>query len=772
MFPSAVKKVKKKHSRMLTLSSQTVHNSVSGVHGGNQSTRLTANRRSISMGAGSKLVDKTVTQIPKQGFRVFDEDGNDVTPQSLYKSEPGVVQGKTNKFLMDELSVGPASEQTSSMRSFTVSLSRSVLGSSRISNHSTTESPKEDVEDTLTKRDTSINVPVTQNVQMKKDILTVHLTEDILEEIIDIHISETDNISLLDIPNTFVSVEAEDAEHIIRRNHCYDEVCKKSKDSEEYVARSMQTFNGAVKNKLIQTDKAVMVNTATNCIEWDINDRLYGLEQTEMVPGHESEKTDVIPILNGSSDPDGSTSVGSITTTGSGTSSLKQMDTFGEFLNAESELQRSKTFRHSLLIMERCILGNIFHPKLAVYRNLPITEDPDFTVRPGTKMDVETSLTPELEHLWTFSCELSRGHSVSSMAWNKRNLDLLAVGYGGKDSDNKSGLVCCWSLKNPMWPERVFHCASPVSSLDFSANNPSQLAVGMHEGTITVFSVQSQDNAFVISSNECPDKHFGPVWQVRWTQEGVSLNGDDKEEALFSVGADGRVCKWIVCNSGLTCTDLLKLKKMPKSLKKAAETNKENTDSFLSSLSPGLCFDFHPKDTSIYLVGTWEGLIYKCSIQCNTEQYLETFMKHFCCVNQIAWCPLNPDVFLTCSSDWTIQLWNQDHHRPILEFTSNQKAVYSVQWSPKCATVFGAVNGGHVEIWDLNSSVLDPAIVHIADPGVALKTLLFATATECVLIGDSEGQVTVYHLKNLNVGENSQVDILEGIIQSAVSRQL
>lgn len=76
-----------------------------------------------------------------------------------------------------------------------------------------------------------------------------------------------------------------------------------------------------------------------------------------------------------------------------------------------------------------------------------------------------------------------------------------------------------------------------------------------------------------------------------------------------------------------------------------------------------------------------------------------------CPVNCITWSPLSPDVFLSCSSDWTIQLWRRDHPKPVLGFTSAQRAVYDIKWSPKWAAVFGAVNEGQLEIWDLNSSM-------------------------------------------------------------------
>lgn len=54
---------------------------------------------------------------------------------------------------------------------------------------------------------------------------------------------------------------------------------------------------------------------------------------------------------------------------------------------------------------------------------------------------------------------------------------------------------------------------------------------------------------------------------------------------------------------------------------------------------------------------------------------------------------------------------------------------------------------------------LDPVIVQPAAPGVKFKALLFALQTDCVLVGDSDGHVTVYKVKNLSRGENNQVNL-------------
>lgn len=52
---------------------------------------------------------------------------------------------------------------------------------------------------------------------------------------------------------------------------------------------------------------------------------------------------------------------------------------------------------------------------------------------------------------------------------------------------------------------------------------------------------------------------------------------------------------------------------------------------------------------------------------------------------------------------------------------------------------------------------LDPTFVNGTSPGVNPTALLFSPDTDCVLVGDSEGQVMVYKLKNITAGGGSQV---------------
>nr|XP_014265059.2 WD repeat-containing protein 78 isoform X2 [Maylandia zebra] len=707
---------KRRCSLLLRPSSRTTSVSHGRPRGAHQRSRQTTSvlgchsRRSLG---GSKVLEKNVVQTPRQAVRVFDEVNNDVTPQPLYQADPGAVQPM---LFVDEMSVGSASDQPTATGSFTLPFSRSVFGSSRISSQSTTESV--DDEDMFSKRDIPLSFP---DVKVKKDTEKEQVTEDMLKDITEVFISETDTFSLLDMPSTFVCVDADEAEATIARNHQYEEVCRNRVSRDKHVERSVQTLTGTTKNKHVQSNGLMVVDAVSAC------------------------------------------------------GSLKEVEV--KALNAETQwklIMLSDKFQLCLQTVERSILQNSFHPQLAAYRQLPVLGDPECPVK-NEMVEQRTGGMdggPSLQCLWVFSCELSRGRSVSCMTWNRKNPDLLAVGHGKFDSGNqKPGLVSCWSIKNLKWPEHVIHCDSAVTALDFSANSPSQLAVGTHDGSITIHSVHSQDNrSRGVSSRESPNRHLGPVWQLRWTQQQVSSTGEEKVEALLSVGADGRISKWFFFKDGLDCIDLMKLRRIQNTETQTGGKRTEMmTESVLTALTPGLCFDFHPTDSSIYLTGTWEGLIHQCSCS-NSQQFLETYRKHFCPVNCVAWSPFNPDVFLSCSSDWTIQLWKQHHLKPVLGFTSAQKAVYDIKWSPKWPTVFGAVTEGQLEIWDLSSSILDPVIVQPAAPGVRMTSLLFSSQADCVVVGDTDGHVTVYQLKNLSVGEQSQVDVLEDLICSAASR--
>ncbi|XP_030109420.1 dynein axonemal intermediate chain 4 isoform X3 [Mus musculus] len=680
--------------------------------------------------------------------QVLDSKGVDVTPRPLYHPDPHAASAKPNKLLTSqEGSLGSDYISSYSLYQNTLNPSmlgqytRSVLGSSSVSKSSisTTESMSEDLEDSSYKRDRLASFT---DVRVLRSTAEAAISKEELEKTIEIILTETETLRFFDLPTVMFSTESEEAEKIIEKNKKYETLCRNRLGNDLYVERMMQTFNGAPKNKEVQCEKIILEEKDSE------SSSLMDIENVILAKVQEDEED-----------------------------------------NSEAILKSDK-LHQDLFYMERVLMENVFQPKLAAYRQLPVykehePEEPEETLQvenlkvaedepkkedeEEVEMELELEIATEqstipanLERLWSFSCDLTKGLNVSSLSWNKANPDLLAVGYGNFGfREQKKGMACCWSIKNPMWPERIYQSSYGVTSVDFSNSSPNLLAVGYHNGTVAIYNVQSSHNIPVLDSSESPQKHLGPVWQVQWIEQDRGTTGDDKREILVSISADGRISKWII-RKGLDCHDLMRLKRTTATGGKKGGEKEKKGEALISRQAPGMCFAFHPKDTNIYLAGTEEGLIHKCSCSYN-EQYLETYRGHKGPVYKVTWNPFCPDVFLSCSADWGVMIWHQDTVKPFLSFYPTTYVVYDVSWSPKSAYIFAAANENRVEIWDLQISTLDPLIVNVANPGIKFTTVLFAKETDCLLVGDSDGQVAVYELRNMPTASDTSRDWINEI---------
>ncbi|XP_033115072.1 WD repeat-containing protein 78-like [Anneissia japonica] len=95
-----------------------------------------------------------------------------------------------------------------------------------------------------------------------------------------------------------------------------------------------------------------------------------------------------------------------------------------------------------------------------------------------------------------------------------------------------------------------------------------------------------------------------------------------------------------------------------------------------------------------------------------------------------------------------------------------------VCWSPTSASVFGCVNEGAIEIWDVDQNTLDPLIVSVPAPGVKLSCLTFAHNSDCILVGDSEGQVSVFQLRCMPSVAHDQTEKLSQLIEQTLASKL
>uniref|UniRef100_A0A4W3J4J1 Dynein axonemal intermediate chain 4 n=1 Tax=Callorhinchus milii TaxID=7868 RepID=A0A4W3J4J1_CALMI len=675
-------------------------------------------------------------------YQVLDEFGKDVTPHSLFVLEPGIPQSKPSRLFGSQ--EGSGSEYLPSISVYQTATNVSLAGPFTRSTFGSGSMSKSSEDLTL--------FPVTD---MQKEEAREQLTKQDLMKTIDVYLTETETFCFLDIPVEMISVDSPEAEDVKKQNEAYVLLCKERAGNDRFVERMVQTFNGAPKSKEVQSEKINIKDAGVTATLWDMHDTFQAMDFEDQIKQEKAQQVTVpeskIATMKSYSQ---STSVGIVVVVTESHSSCSADSESVIIVQVPvdvdydtEELMNNEKLHQNLVIMERVIMENIFQTKLAAYRQLPVLTSGYLLCVFGKQILMKEThasgliavVVPSIEHLWSYSCNLTADRNVSSMVWNTQNPDLLAVGYGEFEYTNqKGGLVCCWSLKNPMWPERIYTCENGVTALDFSTVHPNLLAVGMYDGTVALYNLCELSALPALDSSDSLNMHTGPVWQLKWIEQDRLSKGDEKVETLISISADGRITKWHL-GKGLEATG----------------KSEKRIEALISRQAPGMCFDFNPNDTNIYLAGTEEGYIHRCSCSYN-EQFLETYGLHKGPVYKVAWSPFSTATFLSCSADWSIHLWIQEVLVPVLHFSSTTtKAVHDIMWSPTCATIFGAVNEDRAEIWDLSISILDPIIVSQSIPGVRLTTLLFAKNTNCILIGDSKGKVNIYQFHNLPEHENS-----------------
>lgn len=396
---------------------------------------------------------------------------------------------------------------------------------------------------------------------------------------------------------------------------------KTGKNQFNYSERAAQTFNNTLRSRGVATEPPPVVQFFSTVTQWDIFDA-YMQDFKKQINDDEvtknAEKRKLAGQTSSSEDPGRS--------------------------SKEDDMVHSVKMNKALSIVERMVNQNA---EDEIFQDFKFWEDVSDQFRHG-----DGSLLP----LWHFRTERTKRKQVTTLCWNPNYPDLFAVAYGSYDFMRQgSGMVCCFSLKNTSHPEYIFSTESGVMCLDFHQHHQSLLAVGCYDGTVMVFDVRSKVNLPIYSSSIRTGKHTDPVWQVHWQEEDSA-----KELNFFSISSDGQVASWIMSKNELKMEPVMQLKLVATARDDPDEVN-------LSGLAGGCCFDFNRHNEHLFIVGTEEGKIHKCS-KAYSGQYLETYQGHHMAIYTVKWNPFHPRVFLSCSADWTVKIWDHNVSTPILSF--------------------------------------------------------------------------------------------------------
>mmetsp|Transcript_11102 Transcript_11102/g.19346 ORF Transcript_11102/g.19346 Transcript_11102/m.19346 type:complete len:707 (+) Transcript_11102:95-2215(+) len=423
-----------------------------------------------------------------------------------------------------------------------------------------------------------------------------------------------------------------------------------------------------------------------------------------------------------------------------------------------NDVMHSANLGQATCILDRMANQNMFEE---IAMDFKYWEDASDSFRPG-----EGSLLP----LWKFQSEKSKRRQVTSICCNPLYLDLFAVGYGSYDFlKQSSGLIHIYSLKNTSHPEFTFQTESGVMCLHFHPEYANLLAVGCYDGAVLVFDVHAKSHAPIYAATVRTGKHNDPVWNIFW-------QADEAQKALqfVSISSDGNVNLWTMNKSELTHESLMKLRVVTGKAGggKADEGSSpaggdEDAAAGAGGLAGGCCLDFkkQPGQENVYLVGTEEGSIHKCS-KAYSSEYLSTYQGHNLAVYAAKWNNIHYRTFLSASADWSVKLWDsQQPKKPVMSFDLND-SVGDVAWSPLSATVFAAVtDDGKVHVFDLNENKLMPMCSQKVVKKAKLTKLVFNPKWPILLVGDDKGCVTSLklspNLRKRSVPEKGQKETAE-----------
>uniref|UniRef100_A0A3P8V4U6 Dynein axonemal intermediate chain 1 n=1 Tax=Cynoglossus semilaevis TaxID=244447 RepID=A0A3P8V4U6_CYNSE len=395
-------------------------------------------------------------------------------------------------------------------------------------------------------------------------------------------------------------------------------------------------------------------------------------------------------------------------------------DAYVEELQQQEKSQSDDSkLRKAAKILERMVHQNIFDD---IAQDFKYFEDPSDEFR-----DPEGTLLP----LWRFQYEKAKRLSVTALCWNGKYQDLFAVGMGSFDfSKQGAGMLLVYTLKNSWFPEHIYPTTSGVMCLDIHKQRSYLVAVGFHNGSVAVYNLKREGTEPVHQSTAKTGQHTDPVWQVRWQQDDM-----DNNHNFFSVSADGRVVSWTLVKNELVFTDIIRL-----SVNGTVPEDQEQSPQV--SVACGTALDFHKQTDYLFLVGTEEGRIHKCS-KTYSSQFLETYDAHRMSVHAVKWNHFHSKVFISCSSDYTVKIWDHTISNPMFTFDLNA-AVGDVSWSPYSSTVFAAVTtDGRVHVFDLTVNKYEAICQQAVVTKKAKPTRIeFNPIHPIIIVGDNRGYVT------------------------------
>lgn len=179
-----------------------------------------------------------------------------------------------------------------------------------------------------------------------------------------------------------------------------------------------QTVDAHYKTRAINTNHIEKLTAGTFVSNYDMHDTYVNLEHTtQCVQLDYEDRHEQLDITTYTRTDDG-----------------------GGCYDLSQELETSKSFQLSSMILQRVLAGNTFYTYQRRFRNMYTPKSLEPTV----------NYLYRLQFLYRYRCYETAGNAVSCMSWCPSNTDILAIGYGAfkcEPCKRERSAVCLWNIK-------------------------------------------------------------------------------------------------------------------------------------------------------------------------------------------------------------------------------------------------------------------------------------------------------------------------------------
>jgi WD40 repeat protein len=364
--------------------------------------------------------------------------------------------------------------------------------------------------------------------------------------------------------------------------------------------------------------------------------------------------------------------------------------------------------------------------------------------------------------------------SCTDISWNCTG-NMLAVSYGRLNHVGwclESGYVSVWNIYDLQTPDPIVIEVeeSYTMKVAFHPKLHDVLAIGTYDGAVKVYRIAEEHNVdWLVASSQNNSSHRDPVTALTWVE-----SRKDRRTLLASMSGDGKILLWDTDANNLNQPVAGYSFTYPK--KKAALG--ASCFAFINIHAGTPLYKKYIVTTdNHFIIGTQVGEIHKAifsasslidvsrdkklmdaktapvKIRPNSLEF--TYNAAVGYVHNVDPSPFDKNLFLTCSSDGMIRLYNSHKQDEIIGIQpgGEQLVLYDARWSPFRPLVLACgSSNGRLFFFDLDQSTASPVVDLAAteNTSVSITTLRFSEKfREYLATGDSKGNVKIWQLNDL-----------------------